>query len=53
MALWRKKPVSPEPFDAVLIDGNYYYAGSQGVKMVIPQGTFETENEQVPLVKQG
>ena len=50
MALWRKKPVSPAPFDAVLIEDNYYYAGPAG-KTVVPKGTFEAENEPVPLDK--
>jgi hypothetical protein len=53
MALWRKKPVSPASFDAVLIGDNYFYAGPDGQAAKIPKAMFEAENEPVPLERAG
>lgn len=53
MALWRKKPVNPASFEAILIDGKYYYAGPTGAPSAVPKEAFEAENELVPLERAG
>jgi hypothetical protein len=56
MAQFIHKPVQPpvfSPFDAVLIEGVYYFAGPDGKKVEMPQAEFERDFEPVSLVQQG
>jgi hypothetical protein len=55
MAQYMHKPVPPPvfyPFEAVLIEGIYYYAGPDGKKVETPQAEFEAEFDAIPLVNQ-
>jgi len=55
MAQYIRKPVPPpvfSSFEAVLIEGIYYYAGPDGKKVETSQAEFEATFERLPLDRQ-
>lgn len=56
MVQYIHKPVTPPTFtafEAILIEGIYYYAGPDGKKTEMSQAEFEATFELVPLAERG